>query len=79
MSSSNNYFGEQMPSYPPQTHASMKRKEAIAKQPAPAQNMSVQTPQHPQGEGNQPAARLRGGCIPCPDGGCCFIIPCPCC
>ncbi|KAJ7153920.1 hypothetical protein C8R43DRAFT_1001514 [Mycena crocata] len=25
------------------------------------------------------ASRMRGGCIPCPDGGCCYIIPIPCC
>ncbi|KAI9513541.1 hypothetical protein F5148DRAFT_1156407 [Russula earlei] len=25
------------------------------------------------------AERLRGGCIPCPDGSVCWIIPIPCC
>ncbi|KAH9983778.1 hypothetical protein BJV77DRAFT_1029759 [Russula vinacea] len=25
------------------------------------------------------AERLRGGCVPCPDGSVCWIIPIPCC
>ncbi|KIJ37085.1 hypothetical protein M422DRAFT_33941 [Sphaerobolus stellatus SS14] len=29
-------------------------------------------------EAQNKAMRLRGGCIPCPDGGCCFILPCCC-
>ncbi|KAH9077737.1 hypothetical protein EDB83DRAFT_2345565 [Lactarius deliciosus] len=28
---------------------------------------------------NGKAERLRGGCIPCPDGSVCWIIPCCCC
>ncbi|KAH8917359.1 hypothetical protein BT69DRAFT_1286740 [Atractiella rhizophila] len=33
-----------------------------------------------KGEGKQDAEvmRLRGGCIPCPDGSVCYIIPCCC-
>ncbi|KAH8829718.1 hypothetical protein DL96DRAFT_1599298 [Flagelloscypha sp. PMI_526] len=27
----------------------------------------------------QEALRLRGGCIPCPNGSVCWIIPIPCC
>ncbi|XP_006455451.1 hypothetical protein AGABI2DRAFT_194983 [Agaricus bisporus var. bisporus H97] len=54
-----------------------------AQQPAAAPIMMVsaeaQHEQHVQTEEEGSAARMRGGCIPCPGGGCCFIIPIPCC
>ncbi|EKM75916.1 hypothetical protein AGABI1DRAFT_116118 [Agaricus bisporus var. burnettii JB137-S8] len=43
---------------------------AAAQQPAPAPSMKVSTEaqheQHVQTEEEGPAARMRGGCIPCP-------------
>ncbi|KAF6746274.1 hypothetical protein DFP72DRAFT_923092 [Ephemerocybe angulata] len=40
----------------------------VQKQPQAVEPMTME----------QPAARLRGGCLPCP-GGCCCCIPIPCC
>ncbi|KAF8878801.1 hypothetical protein CPB84DRAFT_1793833, partial [Gymnopilus junonius] len=64
MPPTNNYFGEPMPSYPPQAHPSLEQNNAINDQPAPSRAMSLHAPQ--QNNSKQPAARLRGGCIPCP-------------
>ncbi|KAJ7664855.1 hypothetical protein B0H17DRAFT_1091362 [Mycena rosella] len=62
------------PAFPPAAHTSPKA--LVTEQPAPAPAMSVgREITVTQGD----AARIRGGCIPCPDGGCCFIIPLPCC
>ncbi|TFK71149.1 hypothetical protein BDN72DRAFT_838090 [Pluteus cervinus] len=68
--------------YPPQahTHPSMKDKgttrQIISEQPKPSTNMNV-TPETAS-ERDKPL-RLRGGCVPCPGNGCCFVIPLPCC
>ncbi|KAJ6513698.1 hypothetical protein C8R47DRAFT_1313816 [Mycena vitilis] len=65
---------EQLPASPPMAHTSPSR--VVSQQPAPAPTMTTASDTKvTQGE----AARLRGGCIPCPDGGCCYIIPIPCC
>ncbi|CAA7263708.1 unnamed protein product [Cyclocybe aegerita] len=54
------------PQMPAQTHVSISRK-SIDEQPAPVQTMSVRpTPEKKEGESQQGAMRLRGGCIPCP-------------
>ncbi|KAF8964803.1 hypothetical protein BDZ97DRAFT_1918756 [Flammula alnicola] len=65
MPTSKDFAEKSVPAFPPQSHTSISRKNVIAEQPAPAQNMSVVNPQH-QREANEPAMRLRGGCIPCP-------------
>ncbi|EPQ50308.1 hypothetical protein GLOTRDRAFT_141558 [Gloeophyllum trabeum ATCC 11539] len=49
----------------------------VSTQPAGGPSMSIASATHKKEE--EKAARLRGGCIPCPDGGCCYIIPIPCC
>ncbi|EDR10471.1 uncharacterized protein LACBIDRAFT_316903 [Laccaria bicolor S238N-H82] len=64
-----------LPAYPPKVHEQAK---IISKQPLRAAEMEVSTPRVKQ-DGGEGALRLRGGCIPCPDGGCCYIIPIPCC
>ncbi|KAJ6496396.1 hypothetical protein C8R45DRAFT_985816 [Mycena sanguinolenta] len=57
------------------THTSPRSRVAtVTEQPAPAPAMSTARGTVTEGE----ASRMRGGCIPCPDGGCCFIIPCCC-
>ncbi|KAJ7870444.1 hypothetical protein B0H13DRAFT_2346844 [Mycena leptocephala] len=64
----------ELPTCPPAAHTSSKA--PITEQPAPAPTMTTAREKIvTQGD----AARLRGGCIPCPDGGCCYIIPIPCC
>ncbi|KAJ7023594.1 hypothetical protein C8F04DRAFT_179810 [Mycena alexandri] len=63
----------ELPQYPPPAHTSPRA--PITEQPTPAPTMSTSRKISVE-EGK--AARLRGGCIPCPDGGCCFIIPCCC-
>ncbi|GAW04921.1 hypothetical protein LENED_006745 [Lentinula edodes] len=68
------------PVYPPSAHLSSKASSPISPaapivtQPAVTQSMSME--QRGLVERNEKVQRLRGGCIPCPDGGCCFIIPC---
>ncbi|KAI1790026.1 hypothetical protein LXA43DRAFT_1017972 [Ganoderma leucocontextum] len=49
---------------------------AQSKQPEPVAAMSSH-PAQPNASG--PADRIRGGCIPCPDGSICYIIPIPLC
>ncbi|KAF9485720.1 hypothetical protein BDN70DRAFT_539383 [Pholiota conissans] len=66
------------PTYPPQLHKPVSRTAAIEAQPSITQNMSVNNSPQLQKE-EHAANRLRGGCIPCPVRGCCFIIPLPCC
>ncbi|CAK5266327.1 unnamed protein product [Mycena citricolor] len=59
--------------YPPPAHTGSAK---VTEQPAPVPTMglgALRTTDEGRSE------RLRGGCIPCPDGGCCFIIPLPCC
>ncbi|KAK7042682.1 hypothetical protein R3P38DRAFT_323319 [Favolaschia claudopus] len=64
----------ELPAFPPVAHTNTKSR-IVSEQPAPAPMMSAR--ERTVTEGN--VERLRGGCIPCPDGGCCFIIPLPCC
>ncbi|KAH8112411.1 hypothetical protein DFH11DRAFT_1607457 [Phellopilus nigrolimitatus] len=73
------------PAYPPVARSSISRRtddaeaggiaHAVNTQPTAATGMTTAR----GGESGQAAMRLRGGCIPCPDGGCCYIIPIPCC
>ncbi|KIM87995.1 hypothetical protein PILCRDRAFT_814669 [Piloderma croceum F 1598] len=64
---------------PPNAHISSKH-VPITQQPLRASTMSVASSENQSGvEETEKARRLRGGCIPCPDGGCCYIIPIPCC
>ncbi|KAH0586699.1 hypothetical protein H2248_007915 [Termitomyces sp. 'cryptogamus'] len=49
--------------------------EVVSEQPKAAERMSLDGPVGTKRE----ARRLRGGCIPCPDGSVCYIIPIPCC
>ncbi|KAL5514911.1 hypothetical protein ACEPAG_2227 [Sanghuangporus baumii] len=70
------------PNYPPTSQSARRTNsetpdasQPVNKQPTPASTM---TTAHGS-ESSQGAMRLRGGCIPCPDGGCCYIIPIPCC
>ncbi|KAJ7282609.1 hypothetical protein C8J57DRAFT_1295831 [Mycena rebaudengoi] len=69
------------PAFPPAAHTSSSTRagELITEQPAPASGMSLVRGKPEEERKTGPAARLRGGCIPCPDGGCCYIIPIPCC
>ncbi|TBU22479.1 hypothetical protein BD311DRAFT_770347 [Dichomitus squalens] len=47
-----------------------------SQQPAPVTAMST----HPDKSTKfGHADRIRGGCVPCPDGSICYIIPIPCC
>ncbi|KAJ7135096.1 hypothetical protein C8R46DRAFT_1139474 [Mycena filopes] len=65
----------EMPRSPPAAHTCPKA--LVTEQPTSAPTMSPSRERFNVEEGK--AARLRGGCIPCPDGGCCYIIPIPCC
>ncbi|KAH9890898.1 hypothetical protein C8Q73DRAFT_702074 [Cubamyces lactineus] len=70
--------------YPPSVHLSSSESglakssdpeaQPIRSQPAPVPAMSPTL----AGQTSGPAQRLRGGCIPCPDGSICYIIPIPC-
>ncbi|EJF59703.1 hypothetical protein BD309DRAFT_966862 [Dichomitus squalens] len=48
-----------------------------SQQPAPVTAMSTHPDKSAAKFGH--ADRIRGGCIPCPDGSICYIIPIPCC
>ncbi|KAH7909175.1 hypothetical protein BJ138DRAFT_1155919 [Hygrophoropsis aurantiaca] len=66
---------------PPEAHTAP-RNTIISSQPA-SSSMSIASSrneqQRPVQQNDNPdPMRLRGGCIPCPGGGMCFIIPCPC-
>ncbi|KAL4242391.1 hypothetical protein ABKN59_011855 [Abortiporus biennis] len=66
-------------SYPPSAHRESSEQsstdQCTSAQPAPAPQMSL----NPSSDNDQSKAeRLRGGCIPCPDGSICYIIPIPC-
>ncbi|KAG1752026.1 hypothetical protein EDB19DRAFT_1671340 [Suillus lakei] len=66
--------------YPPAAHAIPR--EIVSSQPSSSSMLLHSSPQDrpPQiEEQTHSPMRLRGGCIPCPGGGMCFIIPCPCC
>ncbi|KAJ7349806.1 hypothetical protein DFH08DRAFT_1079129 [Mycena albidolilacea] len=66
----------QIPAYPPTAHThTTTSSRVVSEQPPPAPTMTTARGTVTNGE----AERLRGGCIPCPDGGCCYIIPIPCC
>ncbi|KAJ7092920.1 hypothetical protein B0H15DRAFT_165163 [Mycena belliarum] len=83
------------PALPPAAHTHSARLTAaaptpapapVSQQPAPARAMSLRRhwkrrddEEHELTVSHGPARRIRGGCIPCPDGGCCYIIPIPCC
>ncbi|ESK90980.1 hypothetical protein Moror_16378 [Moniliophthora roreri MCA 2997] len=70
-----------MPALPPSAHTTSKHQESIvSNQPLPASGMVVRPDAPARGEQTTDGPmRLRGGCIPCPNGGCCYIIPIPCC
>ncbi|KAH9831706.1 uncharacterized protein C8Q71DRAFT_282305 [Rhodofomes roseus] len=58
----------------PLAHAARTSHEVVSTQPAPAATMSPSA----SAKGGEKPERLRGGCIPLPGGGTCFIIPCCC-
>ncbi|KAI0662629.1 hypothetical protein C8Q70DRAFT_1051254 [Cubamyces menziesii] len=70
--------------YPPSAHfssdesglvkSSSPEAQPVRSQPAPTPAMSPTLASRTSG----PAQRIRGGCIPCPDGSICYIIPIPC-
>ncbi|KAJ7594123.1 hypothetical protein C8J56DRAFT_926022 [Mycena floridula] len=49
--------------------------QIVDQQPGPSMTMKASVPSPTE----QKASRLRGGCVPCPDGSICYIIPIPCC
>jgi len=69
--------------YPPTAILSCGRAEIpsphTTSQPNHVPQMQIAGGKHapPEKQGN--AERLRGGCVPCPDGSICWIIPIPCC
>ncbi|KAI0336019.1 hypothetical protein GY45DRAFT_1316055 [Cubamyces sp. BRFM 1775] len=67
--------------YPPSAHisnssakSSSPEAQPVRSQPSPVPAMSPTL----AGRDSGPAQRIRGGCIPCPDGSICYIIPIPC-
>ncbi|PFH53496.1 hypothetical protein AMATHDRAFT_95288, partial [Amanita thiersii Skay4041] len=53
------------PTYPPAAHSKLAMSDnPVAEQPTPTTEMVVS--RATQGQEQQRAARLRGGCIPCP-------------
>ncbi|KAJ7616633.1 hypothetical protein FB45DRAFT_1008065 [Roridomyces roridus] len=67
-----------VPAYPPAAHTRSPAQGPITEQPSAAPAMSLAPEGNASNSTYGEAKRLRGGCIPCPDGGCCFIIPCCC-
>ncbi|KAI0364378.1 hypothetical protein BV20DRAFT_974475 [Pilatotrama ljubarskyi] len=67
-------------SYPPAAHLahadSASRPLPVQSQPSAIRAMSTDAAQ--AGEKDGRAERIRGGCIPCPNGSICYIIPIPC-
>ncbi|KAI8995310.1 hypothetical protein BD414DRAFT_237013 [Trametes punicea] len=69
--------------YPPSAHLSPPGVQSRAE---PAHPISSQPSAKPAmspvpskaGEPSGEAQRIRGGCVPCPDGSICYIIPIPC-
>ncbi|KAF9003402.1 hypothetical protein BDQ17DRAFT_1425358 [Cyathus striatus] len=67
------------PAYPPKAASRAGRDwNVVDKQPRPTTGMVVSRSKPDDGQ-DANANRLRGGCVPCPDGGFCFCIPIPCC
>ncbi|KAH8102314.1 hypothetical protein BXZ70DRAFT_68489 [Cristinia sonorae] len=67
--------------YPPAAH--IHTSNVVGTQPQPISTMSTSAEKldhnlERKGPQQGAAERIRGGCIPCPDG-CCFCIPIPCC
>ncbi|KAH9847986.1 hypothetical protein C2E23DRAFT_845714 [Lenzites betulinus] len=63
--------------YPPSAHLpSPDGAQPVQSQPSPVPTMSS-APAKAENE-TGPAQRIRGGCVPCPDGSICYIIPIPC-
>ncbi|KAI0640485.1 hypothetical protein C8Q79DRAFT_996415 [Trametes meyenii] len=68
------------PVFPPSAHLSS------SPSPLDLRHIQSQPPTHPPmaptapspTNRTGPAQRIRGGCIPCPDGSICYIIPIPC-
>ncbi|KAJ3827901.1 hypothetical protein F5880DRAFT_1091731 [Lentinula raphanica] len=75
-----------LPAIPPSAHTTTRKASSsaippttiVTQQPPATRSMSL-TSADEHKQKNTKVNRLRGGCIPCPDGGCCFIIPLPCC
>ncbi|VDC04325.1 unnamed protein product [Peniophora sp. CBMAI 1063] len=67
-----------LPAYPPTAHTHG-YSDLTTKQPTQSVAMSARGPPPPKQKNEQSAERLRGGCVPCPDGSICWIIPIPCC
>ncbi|GBE85695.1 hypothetical protein SCP_0802170 [Sparassis crispa] len=68
------------PTRPPAAHTHTVPPEGvrITAQPARVSDMTTR-PERAADETQHKAERVRGGCIPCPDGTVCYIIPIPCC
>ncbi|KAJ8091762.1 hypothetical protein PM082_020997 [Marasmius tenuissimus] len=75
MSSSPKSDSYAMPTMPQAARAPITMKN----QPPAASGMVVTRGLPDRGEQTEGPQRLRGGCIPCPDGSICYIIPIPCC
>ncbi|OBZ66424.1 hypothetical protein A0H81_13693 [Grifola frondosa] len=62
--------------FPPVAHLDTVSSSPIRAQPVPSPHMAIRQPiEHPA---TSRAERIRGGCVPCPDGSICYIIPLPC-
>ncbi|KAI5899970.1 uncharacterized protein SCHCODRAFT_02606624 [Schizophyllum commune H4-8] len=71
----------ELPALPKAAH-SPAGDRVISRQPTPSSGMSVSGSFAKAGSrqsGQEGVMRQRGGCIPCPDGSICYIIPIPCC
>ncbi|KAG2131026.1 hypothetical protein DEU56DRAFT_459671 [Suillus clintonianus] len=75
MNSSSGPLADHVVAYPPAAHAVPRG--IVSSQPSSSSMLLYPSPQ--EEEKTHSPMRLRGGCIPCPGGGMCFIIPCPCC
>ncbi|KAI0686547.1 hypothetical protein C8Q76DRAFT_761443 [Earliella scabrosa] len=63
--------------YPPSAHSSSAQQSELTEtQPAPVATMTASPALRTE---TGPAERIRGGCIPCPNGSICYIIPIPLC
>ncbi|KAI9057172.1 hypothetical protein FKP32DRAFT_1598647 [Trametes sanguinea] len=66
--------------YPPSAHVASSESPSTAL-PVRTQPSAVPAMSPVPGKASEhrgPAQRIRGGCIPCPDGSICYIIPIPC-
>ncbi|KAK7460930.1 hypothetical protein VKT23_008858 [Stygiomarasmius scandens] len=72
-----------LPSLPPTAHhpSDARQRSTVAEQPIASSGMAISPPNDQRREQNEEEgpARIRGGCFPLPNGGCCYIIPIPCC